>query len=170
MIRSDLPACRVPCQSPEMSPFAWVSVVGAGVAAGADGDVWALAGVRERVDPKSVAQVSADIACNTDFTVICWSGVLKDLVWQVIVYNDCRRQLQGLLAYVGRAVFASNFANCGCFDQRPMLAQAIEERRVRTTCLTAVLRARGWPASILAARAVWRRIQTRRLDFFPRPI
>jgi hypothetical protein len=61
---------RVPCQSPEMSPFAWVSVAGAGVAAGADGEVWALAGLGEKEDPRSVTHVSADIARNTDFAVI----------------------------------------------------------------------------------------------------
>lgn len=73
MVRRDLPACRVPCQSPERSPFAWVSWAGAGVAAAVDGEVWALAGLGEMLDPTSVRNANADIARNTDFAVICCS-------------------------------------------------------------------------------------------------
>jgi hypothetical protein len=61
-----------------MSPFAWVSVAGAGVAAGADGEVWSMADINERPDPKRVTQVSEDIPRNTDFTVILLLRVLKE--------------------------------------------------------------------------------------------
>src|ERR1700746_451335 len=70
MSRSDLPACSVPCQSPEMSPFAWVSFAGAGVAAGGDGEVWALADVEETPTASKATHVNAGSTRNTNFPVM----------------------------------------------------------------------------------------------------
>jgi hypothetical protein len=96
IIRSDLPACRVPCQSPEISPFACVSLAGAGAAAALDCEVWALAGFGDAPRPRKVAHTRMDIVLDIIFTVIQCSVFVRYVSLIVLVRIDYLRQAASL--------------------------------------------------------------------------
>jgi hypothetical protein len=89
--RSDLFAWRVPCQSPEISPFAWVSLAGAGAAAVLDCGVWVLAGFGDTPRHRKVTHAMMDVVRDIIFTVIQCSDFVRYVSLTVLVRIVCDR-------------------------------------------------------------------------------